>query len=66
MELHSSRSLKKSKLYAGSMMRETTEKLGVSAYDYISDRVSKSFKMPSLAELIGAKKSLTFDCKDNF
>jgi hypothetical protein len=42
------------------------KKLGVSAYDYISDRVSKSFKMPSLAELIGAKKSLTFDCKDNF
>ncbi|MCJ7616754.1 MAG: transposase, partial [Desulfobacterales bacterium] len=44
----------------------TAKKLGVSAYDYISDRVSKSFKMPSLAELIGAKKSLTFDCKDNY
>jgi prefoldin subunit 5 len=34
---------------------QTAKKLGVSAYDYISDRVSKSFKMPSLAELIGAK-----------
>ena len=40
---------------------QTAKKLGVSAYDYISDRVSKSFKMPSLAELIGAKQSLTFD-----
>ena len=40
---------------------QTAKKLGVSAYDYIGDRVSKSFKMPSLAELIGAKKSLTFD-----
>jgi hypothetical protein len=29
--------------------------------NYIGDRVSKSFRMPSLAELIGAKKSLTFD-----
>jgi hypothetical protein len=44
---------------------QTAKKLGVSAYDYISDRVSKSFTMPSLAELIGAKKSSTFDCKDN-
>ena len=40
---------------------QTAKKLGVSAYDYIGDRVSKNFKMPSLAELIGAKKSLTFD-----
>jgi predicted nuclease with TOPRIM domain len=40
---------------------QTAKKLGVSAYDYIGDRVSKSFKMPSLAELIGAKKSLIFD-----
>jgi prefoldin subunit 5 len=40
---------------------QTAKKLGVSAYDYIGDRVSKSFKMPLLAELIGAKKSLTFD-----
>jgi hypothetical protein len=30
---------------------QTAKKLGVSAYDYISDRVSKNFKMPSLAEL---------------
>jgi len=40
---------------------QTAKKLGVSAYDYIGDRVSKSLKMPSLAELIGVKKSLTFD-----
>lgn len=34
---------------------QTAKKLGVSAYDYIGDRVSKSFKMPSLAELIYCK-----------
>jgi len=34
---------------------QTAKKLGVSAYDYIGDRVSKSFKMPSLAELIYSK-----------
>jgi hypothetical protein len=44
---------------------QTAKKLGVNAYDYISDRVSKSFKMPSLAELIGSKKSSVFSCKDN-
>jgi hypothetical protein len=44
---------------------QTAKKLGVSAYDYISDRVSKSFKMPSLAELIGSKKSSVFSCEDN-
>jgi hypothetical protein len=44
---------------------QTAKKLGVSAYEYLNDRVSKSFKMPSLAELIGAKKSSTFSCKDN-
>jgi hypothetical protein len=44
---------------------QTAKKLGVSAYEYFNDRVSKSFKMPSLAELIGAKKSSTFSCKDN-
>jgi Transposase IS66 family len=43
---------------------QTAKKLGVSAYDYIGDRVSKSFKMPSLAELIG-KKSQEFGCKDD-
>jgi hypothetical protein len=34
---------------------ETAKKLGVSAYDYIYDRVSKRFRMPSLAEIIGSK-----------
>jgi len=34
---------------------ETAKKLGVSAYDYIYDRVSKRFCMPSLAEMIRAK-----------
>lgn len=34
---------------------QTAKKLGISAYDYIGDRVSKSFKMPSLAELIYCK-----------
>ncbi len=31
---------------------QTAKKLGVSAYEYIYDRVSKTFKMPSLSELI--------------
>ncbi|MGZ5191932.1 MAG: hypothetical protein ACXWCZ_13050, partial [Flavisolibacter sp.] len=31
---------------------QTAKKLGVSVYDYFNDRVSKSFKMPSLAEMI--------------
>jgi len=34
---------------------ETAKKLGVSAYAYIYDRVSKRFCMPSLAEIIRAK-----------
>nr|QNO41857.1 hypothetical protein OLEPNHLG_00004 [Methanosarcinales archaeon ANME-2c ERB4]QNO49058.1 hypothetical protein FFEDGKNF_00013 [Methanosarcinales archaeon ANME-2c ERB4] len=34
---------------------ETAKKLGVSAYEYIHDRVSKRFRMPSLAETIEAK-----------
>nr|QNT35634.1 hypothetical protein BFFPPMPJ_00039 [uncultured Methanosarcinales archaeon] len=34
---------------------ETAKKLGVSAYDYIYDRVSKRFCMPSLAERLRAK-----------
>ncbi|MGZ7049649.1 MAG: IS66 family transposase [Methanobacterium sp.] len=33
---------------------QTAKKLGVSAYGYFNDRVSKSFKMPSLAEMIGS------------
>jgi hypothetical protein len=35
---------------------QTAKKLGVSSYEYIHDRVSKSFCMPSLSELIEAKK----------
>ncbi len=31
---------------------QTAKKLGVNAYEYIADRVSKKFSMPSLAELI--------------
>ncbi len=34
---------------------QTAKKLGVSAYEYIYDRVSKRFRLPSLAELIMAK-----------
>jgi prefoldin subunit 5 len=44
---------------------QTAKKLGVSAYAYFNDRISKSFKMPSLAELIGGKKSSALSCKDN-
>jgi hypothetical protein len=43
---------------------QTAKKLGVSAYEYFNDRISKACKMPSLAELIG-KKSQTFGCNDN-
>ncbi|MCG7850341.1 MAG: transposase [ANME-2 cluster archaeon] len=35
---------------------QTAKKLGVSSYEYIHDRVSKSFCMPSLSVLIEAKK----------
>lgn len=35
---------------------QTAKKLGVSAYEYIYDRVSKRFCLPSLAELITAKR----------
>jgi hypothetical protein len=34
---------------------ETCKKLGVNAYAYIVDRVSKTFKLPSLAEIILSK-----------
>ena len=34
---------------------QTAKKLNVSAYDYIFDRVSKTFEMPSLAQLIRDK-----------
>jgi hypothetical protein len=43
---------------------QTAKKLGVSVYEYLNDRVSKAFKMSSLAELIG-KKAQGFDCKDD-
>ncbi len=43
---------------------QTAKKLGVSAYEYFNDRVSKAFKLPSLAELIG-KKAQEFGCKDS-
>lgn len=36
---------------------QTAKKLGVSSYKYIYDRVSKSYCMPSLSELIEAKKN---------
>ncbi|KAF5434366.1 Transposase IS66 family protein [Candidatus Methanophagaceae archaeon] len=35
---------------------QTAKKLGVSAYEYIYDRISERFRLPSLAELIRAKK----------
>jgi hypothetical protein len=34
---------------------ETSKKLGVNAFEYIRDRVSKKFEMPSLASLIKAR-----------
>lgn len=36
---------------------QTAKKLGVSAYEYIFDRISKKFNMPSLASMIEAKTS---------
>jgi hypothetical protein len=38
---------------------QTARKLRVSGYDYIFDRVSDKFEMPSLAELIREKSSLS-------
>jgi hypothetical protein len=43
---------------------QTAKKLGVSAYQYLNDRVSMAFKLPSLAELI-EKKAQGFGCKEN-
>ncbi len=37
---------------------QTARKLGVSAYDYILDRVSNTFEMPSLAQLIREKSTM--------
>jgi hypothetical protein len=34
---------------------ETAKKLAINAYDYIYDRISKTFKMPSLANIIKGK-----------
>ena len=34
---------------------QTAKKLGVSAYEYIYDRISKQYNMPSLAKLIEQK-----------
>ena len=39
---------------------QTCKKLGVSAYEYIFDRVSKAFKLPSLAQIIREKPFLLF------
>ncbi len=38
---------------------QTAKKLGVSANDYIFDRVSNKFEMPSLAQLIREKSALS-------
>jgi len=38
---------------------QTAKKLGVSAYQYICDRVGNTFEMPSLAQLIREKSSLS-------
>jgi len=40
---------------------QTAKKLGVSAYDYIYDRVSKRFCLPSLAGMIGAREFSEMD-----
>lgn len=39
---------------------QTCKKLGVSAYEYIFDRVSKAFKLPSLAQIIREKPIPSF------
>ena len=38
---------------------QTAKKLGISAYQYMFDRVSKTFEMPSLAQLIREKSTLS-------
>ncbi|HUV59472.1 MAG TPA: hypothetical protein VMW09_05105 [Desulfatiglandales bacterium] len=40
---------------------QTAKKLGVSAYEYIYDRISKQFNMPSLAKLIEQKSLLQLE-----
>jgi len=39
---------------------QTARKLGISAYQYMFDRVSKTFEMPSLAQLIREKSTLSW------
>jgi hypothetical protein len=36
-------------------INQTAKKLGVSFYDYVYDRVTGQFKLPSLADLITQK-----------
>jgi hypothetical protein len=36
-------------------VNETCKKLGISSYDFVYDRVSGEYKIPSLAELLIAK-----------
>jgi hypothetical protein len=33
-------------------LKQTVKKLAVNFYDYIGDRINKTYEMPSLAELI--------------
>ncbi|VAX36236.1 hypothetical protein MNBD_UNCLBAC01-1422 [hydrothermal vent metagenome] len=42
---------------------ETCRKLGVNAYEYILDRMNKTFELPSLAQLI---RSRSFKSAVNF
>jgi hypothetical protein len=50
------RSLKGTKIKDTFMtINQTAKKLGVSFYDYVYDRVSGQFKLPSLADLITQK-----------
>ena len=37
---------------------ETAKKLGVNIYDYIFDRVSKNYELPSLADLIRRQSAM--------
>lgn len=43
---------------------QTAKKLGISAYDYLNDRISKKFELPSLSELIRQKTNLNNFCID--
>lgn len=39
-------------------LSETTRKLTVNFYDYLLDRITKQYKMPSLAEIIKQRSSI--------